>query len=184
MRFRPDECPLLSVDAPVVYPNVVACQAVFASRSRNAMLHALREMTPALILPRNDTDDDFVSCVHLVAGHTLNANAALLSTCSSAQTQRRKNFVSSSRPGPASHWSSWAPGIADGEQGRELLCSQQYCTSIALNMIDQASVCPAFFDKVNSLIAGLSPATLTTVFLFVSAQFIATKLKFVKQASC
>ena len=51
--------------------SVVAGQAAFAARSRNAMRRATVETPPGFVLSGNDPEDDFVSCVRHVTEKTL-----------------------------------------------------------------------------------------------------------------
>ena len=122
------------------------------------------------------------------------ADAACCSSSALLHNLRGGEFVSFSRAAPVSHW-SYVLGtgllLCDVHQvvhpllvltaiqaASFLACWKQYSTVVALNMASQAFVCLAFLGKVINLMTGLSPATLTTVFLFASSQFIATNPKF------
>ena len=51
--------------------SVVTGQAALAARSLNAMQCAMVKTLPGFVLPRNNPEDEFVSCVRHVTGKTL-----------------------------------------------------------------------------------------------------------------
>ena len=209
-----DGRPLHSVDAPHTYPPqtrrraapstpgtamaVVAGQAAFAARSRDAMRRATVETQPqtqaGLVLPGNDLEEDFDLCVRHVTGKTLTSmqRAALLCLFQTNSEEKKLRLVQPTGAGKSLvilgaglllcgvHLVVHPLLVLTADQVASFsACSQQHGTVVVLNMDDQASVCPAFLEKIISLITLLEPATSTTVFLFASPQFIATKQNFV-----